>query len=223
VTAPPRPLAILFDLDGTLVDTVPFVLASVRHTFQEEAHGPTDAEWQAGMGTPLRDQLAQFAATPRDVERLFARYRAFWLEHHDEMTALFPGAAEVVRALRAAGHPLGIITAKLASGAERTLRHVGLWEAFDVVVGADTVARSKPDPLPVRHALGVLGRPAAEAVMVGDAAHDLVAGRAAGTATVGVLWGAVGREVLAPHADHLLADMSELLPLLRRLQAADLC
>ena len=223
MTTSPRPLAILFDLDGTLADTVPFVLAAVRHTFQGYGREPSDAEWLAGMGTPLRDQLSALALSPGDVDPLFSRYRTFWLEHHDEMTALFPGAAELVRTLRAAGHPLAVITAKLASGAERTLRHVGLWEAFDVVVGADTVARSKPDPLPVQYALERMGRPATEAVMVGDAAHDLVAGRAAGTATVGVLWGAVGREVLAPHADHLVGEMTELLPLLRRLQASILC
>jgi len=218
---PRRRIAVLFDLDGTLVDTVPFVLASVHHAFQGYGRCPTDAEWLAGMGTPLRTQLAALARSPEDVEPLFTRYRTFWLDHHDEMTALFPGAGEAVRALRDAGHPLAVVTAKLASGAERTLRHVGLWEAFDVVVGADTVARCKPDPLPVRHALERMGRTAAEAVMVGDAAHDLVAGRGAGTATVGVLWGAVGREVLAPHADHLLARMEELLPLLARLQAGN--
>jgi pyrophosphatase PpaX len=136
------------------------------------------------------------------------------------MTALFPGAAEAVRTLRAAGHPLGVITAKVASGAERTLRHVGLWEAFDEVVGADTVARSKPDPLPVHYALGRLDRLAGEAVMIGDSSHDLVAGRAAGTATVGVLWGAAGRDVLGPLADHLLDEVAGLVPLVARLQAA---
>ena len=202
-----RPIAVLFDLDGTLVDTVPFVLACVRHTFQGYGRGPTDAEWLAGMGTPLRTQLAALARSPggrraalRPLPGLLAR-----APRRDD-GALPRGRPRWCAALRAAGHPLAVVTAKLASGAERTLRHVGLWEAFDVVVGADTVARCKPDPMPVRHALERMGRPAAEAVMIGDSAHDLVAGRGAGTATVGVLWGAVGREVLAPHADHLLAE-----------------
>jgi pyrophosphatase PpaX len=215
-----RPMAVLFDLDGTLVDTVPFILASVRACFEGYGRCPTDAEWIAGIGTPLRDQLASFARDPADVDGLFARYRAYWLQHHDEMTGLFPGAAEAVRALRGAGHPLAIITAKITTGAERTLRHVGLWDQIDVVVAADTVARSKPDPMPVHHALARLGREPAEAIMVGDSNHDLAAGRAAGTATAGVLWGAASREVLAPLADHLLADMTELLPLIRRLQSA---
>ncbi|HET9551693.1 MAG TPA: HAD-IA family hydrolase [Anaeromyxobacteraceae bacterium] len=215
----PRPIAVLLDLDGTLVDTVPFILASVRHAFEGYGRCPTDAEWIAGIGTPLRAQLAEFARDPADVDGLFARYRTYWLAEHDRMTRLFPGAAEAVRALRAAGHPIAIITAKIEQGAERTLRHVGLRDQVDLVVAADTVERSKPDPLPVRHALERLGRTAAEAVMIGDSNHDLAAGRAAGTATAGVLWGAASREVLAPLADHLLAEMGELVPLVARLQA----
>jgi len=216
---PPRPLAVLLDLDGTLVDTVPFILASVRHAFEGYGRCPTDAEWIAGIGTPLRDQLASFARQAGDVQPLFDRYRAYWLEHHDRMTRLFPGAGEAVRAIKAAGHPVAIITAKIEQGAERTLRHVGLRDLVDLVVAADTVARCKPDPMPVHHALARLDRTPAEAVMIGDSNHDLAAGRGAGTATAGVLWGAASREVLAPLADHLLGELAELAPLVARLQA----
>ncbi len=214
-----RPIAVLFDLDGTLVDTVPFILSCVRHTFEGEPRRPTDAEWLAGIGTPLRAQLAQFAASPERVEPLFQRYRAMWLEHHDAMTRLFPGAGEAVRALKAAGHPIGVVTAKIESGAERTLRHVGLREPVDVIVAADTVERSKPDPMPVRYALGRMERAPGEAVMIGDSPHDLAAGRGAGTVTVGVCWGAATREVLSPLADHLLTEVAEIAPLIAALQA----
>jgi pyrophosphatase PpaX len=113
-----------------------------------------------------------------------------------------------------------VVTAKTQVGAERTLRHVGLREQVDVVVAADTVERSKPDPMPVRYALLKLARPPDEAVMIGDSPHDLAAGRGAGTATAGVCWGAASREALAPLADHLLAEMAEVAPLVGRLQAA---
>jgi pyrophosphatase PpaX len=215
-----RPIAVLFDLDGTLVDTVPFILACVRHTFEGEPRAPSDAEWIAGIGTPLRLQLAQFAARPDRVEPLFQRYRGYWLQHHDAETRLFPGAGETVRALRAAGHPIGVVTAKMEAGAERTLRHVGLHGQFDVIVAADTVERCKPDPMPVRYALGKVDRAPGEAVMIGDSPHDLAAGRGAGTATIGVCWGAASREALAPLADHLVGEMSQLVALVERLQAA---
>jgi pyrophosphatase PpaX len=213
-----RPIAVLFDLDGTLVDTVPFILAGVRHAFETEPHGPSDAEWLAGIGTPLRTQLAQFAS-PERIELLFQRYRAFWLQNHDAETRLFPGAGELVRALKAAGHPIGVVTAKTETGAERTLRHVGLRDQVDVIVAADTVEKCKPDPMPVRYALGQVGRAPGEAVMIGDSPHDLAAGRGAGTVTVGVCWGAASREVLAPLADHLLVEMGEIAPLITVLQA----
>jgi pyrophosphatase PpaX len=211
---------VLFDLDGTLVDTVPFILASVRHTFEGQPRCPTDADWTAGIGTPLRNQLLQFAASPALVEPLFQRYRAYWLQHHDAATHLFPGAGELVRALRQAGHPIAIVTAKLESGAERTLRHVGLLDQVDLVVAADTVEKSKPDPMPVRYALSKLDREPREAVMIGDSPHDLASGRGAGTTTIGVCWGAAGREVLAPLADHLVSAMADLAPLIAWLQAA---
>jgi len=214
-----RPIAVLFDLDGTLVDTVPFILASVRHTFEGEPRGPSDAEWISGIGTPLRDQLAQFAVSAGRLEPLLQRYRAFWLEHHDAMTHLFPGAGEVVRALRAAGHPIAVVTAKMEAGAERTLRHVGLREQVDLIVAADTVARCKPDPMPVHHALDTLGRAPREAVMIGDSPHDLAAGRGAGTTTAGVCWGAAAREALAPLADHLLTEVDQIAPLVAALQS----
>jgi pyrophosphatase PpaX len=135
------------------------------------------------------------------------------------MTHLFPGAGEVVRALRAAGHPIAVVTAKIEAGAERTLRHVGLREQVDLIVAADTVARCKPDPMPVHHALDRLGRTPREAVMVGDSPHDLAAGRGAGTATAGVCWGAATREALAPLADHLLTELDQIAPLVAALQS----
>ena len=174
-----RRTAILFDLDGTLVDTVPFILAAVRHAFEGHARCPSDAEWIAGIGTPLRAQLEQFAERPEQVEVLLARYRAFWLAEHDRRTRCFPGALEVVAGLARRGHPLGVVTAKVEEGAFRTLRLTGLDVHMGAVIGADSCARSKPDPEPVRLALARLGRGAEEAILVGDSPHDLAAARGA--------------------------------------------
>lgn len=212
-----RPIAILFDLDGTLVDTVPFILESVRHAFAGYGRCPTDAEWIAGIGTPLRTQLAGFALTPPDVEVLFQRYRAFWLENHDARTRAFPGAVEVVRGLAEAGHPIGVVTAKIEQGALRTLAHTGFLPYVGAIVGADTCANAKPHPEPVLLALSRLERPPAEAMLLGDSPHDLAAARAAGAVSVGALWGACGREALAASADHLLERVADLPALVRML------
>jgi pyrophosphatase PpaX len=188
---------VLFDLDGTLVDTVPFILEAVRDAFAGYGTCPTDAEWIAGIGTPLRTQLASFARRPEDVEALFQRYRTFWLAHHDDRTRAFPGAVEAVASLAAAGHPIGVVTAKIEQGAYRTLRHTGLLPHVGAVVGADSCANAKPHPEPVLLALARLGRPATEALLVGDSPHDIAAAKAAGARAAAALWGAAAKPALA--------------------------
>lgn len=210
--------ALLFDLDGTLIDTVPFILEAVAHAFDGIGRAPTKEEWIAGIGTPLRAQLASFARAPGDVEPLFDRYRAYWLEHHDREVRAFPGALEAVRSLAADGHPMGIVTAKIEQGAYRTLRHTGLLPYVQAVVGADSCANAKPHPEPVLLALTRLGYPPSEAVLVGDSPHDVAAAKAAGALAVAALWGACERAVLAAAgADHFLADVADVPPLVRSL------
>jgi pyrophosphatase PpaX len=208
--SPVPPIPVLFDLDGTLVDTIPFILAAVRHAFEGYGTCPTDAEWIAGIGTPLRTQLASFARRPEDAEALFERYRAFWLTHHDERTRCFPGALEAVAELARRGHPIGVVTAKMEQGAYRTLRHTGLLPFVRAVVGADSCANAKPHPEPVLLALSRLGEAPARAVLVGDSPHDIAAAKAAGARAAAALWGACTRESLAAAgADFFLADVRE--------------
>ncbi len=192
-----RPIAVLFDLDGTLVDTVPFILEAVRSAFEDYGTCPTDGEWIAGIGTPLRAQLASFARRSEDVEALFQRYRAYWIAHHDERTRAFPGALEVVAELSAAGYPIGVVTAKIEHGAYRTLRHAGLLPHVQAVIGADSCANAKPHPEPVLLALSRLGRGPREGILVGDSPHDIAATKAAGARAVAALWGACTKSVLA--------------------------
>jgi pyrophosphatase PpaX len=208
---PAAPIAVLFDLDGTLVDTVPFILASVRHAFDGYGRAPSDEDWRAGIGTPLRAQLAQFARRADDVDGLLARYRAFWIEHHDRMTRPFPGAVETVRTLAARGHPMGVVTAKTEEGALRTLRHIGVLPFLGAIVGADTCARCKPDPEPVQVALARLEREPRDAVLIGDSAHDIAAARAAGVRAIGISWGVCDRAALErAGAERVLDDLREL-------------
>lgn len=218
MNAPP---AVLFDLDGTLVDTVPFVLACVRHAFSGYGGGPTDAAWMAGMGTPLQTQLAQFARRSEDVDGLLRRYRAYWIEHHDQWTRCFPGALETVAALAAAGHRLAVVTAKTELGAQRTLEHTGLGRYMGAVIGADSCARSKPDPEPVLLALSRLGAAPSRAVLLGDATHDVIAATGAGVRALGASWGvSTGETLMAAGAATVLGDIRELPGVLAGLDAA---
>jgi pyrophosphatase PpaX len=215
------PSAVLFDLDGTLVDTVPFILACVRHAFRGHGSGPTDAQWMAGIGTPLHLQLAEFARGPADVAELLARYRQYWREHHDEMTRCFPGALETVSALSVAGHPMAVVTAKTEHGALHSLQHTGLLPFMGAVIGADSCPRSKPHPEPVLLALERLGAPANRAVLLGDAVHDVAAARAAGVTALAAAWGATApAALLAAGAVRVLRDIRELPAALVELESA---
>jgi pyrophosphatase PpaX len=216
----PRTLAVLLDLDGTLIDTVPFILSSVQYAFEGRSRRPTEEEWIAGIGTPLRVQLAAYADGPEDLEALLARYRAYQRAHHDANTRAYEGAVDAVRRVHAAGHRLAVVTGKLAEPAERSLRHVGLSPYIETLVGADSCARHKPDPEPVQLALARLGAAPGEALFLGDAPVDIAAGAAAGVVTVAALWGACSREALvAARPGHVLADIRELPLLVERLAA----
>ena len=214
----PRPLAILLDLDGTLVDTIDLLMGAMRHAFRDHAgRVPTDAEWRAGIGTPLAAQLAPYAAGPAHLDALVAGYRAYQGEHLHRLTTLYPGAREALDALAARGHPLALVTSKSAAMTRRTLDAIGLAGDVRVVVSADSTSRHKPHPEPVELALARLGYAPTEALFVGDSPHDLHAGAAAGVTTVGALWGFFDRAALdAAGADHFIADMRELPPLVER-------
>lgn len=215
VPAPSTWAGALFDLDGTLADTVELILKCYRHTMKVHIGKELpDERWLATIGTPLRDQLRAFAADDDEAARMLETYATFQRTVHDEMVDLFPGVGEVLATLREAGVPIAVVTSKRKEMALRTLRRCGLGDSYDVLVTADDVERGKPDPEPVRLALRTLGIPAEahRSVFVGDSPFDLRAGRAAGTRTAAALWGPYDRPALeAEQPDYYLEGMRDLL------------
>ena len=192
----------LFDLDGTLIDSIELILRSYRHTLKVHRDvEPPDDLWLAGLGTPLWVQFRHFTDDDNEIEAMVTTYREYNLAHHDALARPYAGVAEQVRALRQRGGTLGVVTSKLRSGALRGLTLLGLEDAFKVIVGADDVTHPKPHPEPVLAALKRLDVRPDEAVFVGDSRHDIVCGKAAGVRTAAVLWGPFDRahlEDLAP-------------------------
>ena len=205
--------ALLFDLDGTLVDSIELILGSARHAFIGFAGKiPTDDEWRAGIGRPLQTVLREYAGGDEvEADRLLVRYREYQLEHHDRLLHAYDGVVDTLRALSAAGHSLAVVTSKSDWLARRALEYVGVSDLFSVLVGCDTCVNHKPHPEPVERALAQLGAVAANALFVGDSPHDIQSGRAAGVYTVGATWGAFTRaEMVASGADVVIDDISEL-------------
>lgn len=218
----PRPLAVLFDLDGTLIDSIELILNSAKHAFRDrDGHVPTDAEWLTGVGIPLATMFRRYARDDADVDALIASYREYQLAHHDRLVRCYEQVVETVSALREHAHPLAIVTSKTGWLARRGLAHVGLETHFDVVIGCDACDRHKPDPLPVQLALEQLGYEPQDAVFVGDSVHDMFAGNSAGVTTIAALWGPFTREdLVASEPKHYLQRIADLPRLLEAVEAA---
>ena len=215
-----RPCAVLFDLDGTLVDSIALLLASMQHAFQGRARKPSEAEWIEGLGTPLPKQLTPYVESDEDRERLVNRYRTFQHEHHDRLMARYEGVIDTLALLFQRGHPMGVVTSKGNTMMDRGLKFIGADDYIEVAIGYDSVHIHKPDPYPVRATLEKLGYQPAEAVFVGDSPHDINSGNAAGVATIAALWGPFTRSVLAPHnPTYFLEKIQDLPALLDRIAA----
>jgi pyrophosphatase PpaX len=209
--------AYLFDLDGTLIDSIDLIFRAYRHTAERHLSiTPPDSVWREGLGTPLRQQLSVVSEDPELIEAMVATYREYHFAHHEESVKAYPNVVEVIAALSGRGARLGVVTSKLRSGAERGLVAAGLVDFFHTIVSADEVRRAKPHPEPVLTALERLGMDAGDAVFIGDSPHDMAAGREAGVTTAGVLWGPFAREELTlAQADFLLESPGEILAIMR--------
>jgi pyrophosphatase PpaX len=215
-----RPFAVLFDLDGTLIDSIGLLLECVHHTFEGRTPAPTDEEWIAGIGTPLRKQLAAYTTSDEEIEELVDRYRTYQREHHDRLTWAFPGTIETLEELERRGNAMGVVTSKSNEMMDRGLSYVGAHKFMRTRIGMDSCKVHKPDPFPVRMALAELGYSPEEAVFVGDSPHDISSGNAAGVISVAAMWGPFTRDQLAPCQPAVYLDRIEELPaLLARLES----
>jgi pyrophosphatase PpaX len=214
----PRLQTVLFDLDGTLIDSIRLILDSYHHTLtQHNLPARTDEDWLKGVGTPLAVQFSEWRKSPEVLEALIATYREYNLKHHDSMVTVYPGVLEAVRAIKAAGIQTGLVTSKNRLGALRGLKLVGLEALMDVLVCADEVTNPKPHPEPVEKAVALLGADPASTVYVGDSIHDMHSGRAAGVKTAAALWGPFGRDHLeSASPDYWLEVPGDLVALLAR-------
>lgn len=207
--------AILFDLDGTLIDSVELILNSARYAFTKlERRCPSDEEWLTGLGIPLVTMFTRYAKDEADTAALIAAYREYQLAHHDRLIRCYDGVVDAVIELRCRGHEIGIVTSKSEYLALRALNLVGLARHVDTIVGCDGSSRHKPDPEPVLIALRRLGYAPPEAMFVGDSIHDMLAGNAAGVRSVAALWGPFRRSDLEPGSPNTwLESVSDLLTL----------
>ncbi|MEW9052427.1 MAG: pyrophosphatase PpaX [Neobacillus sp.] len=205
---------ILFDLDGTLIDTNELIISTYLHTLDKYFPGQYVREDVLPfLGPTLHEVFGNM--DPEKVEEMVLDYRTFNLANHDALVKEFEGVIETVEILKDKGYKLAIVTTKREDVALKGLRLMNLDQFFDVVVAYDHVKKVKPDPEPILLALEQLNAKPEEAMMVGDNFHDILAGKNAGTKTVGVAWSIKGREYIAKYEpDYILETMPDLLKVL---------
>lgn len=208
----PARRAIVFDLDGTLVDSLPDIVASFRAAFARlGAEPPTPEAVRALIGQPLEAMYGAFEDDPARIAALADAYREIYPQRFTERTRPFPGVEALLAELRERGWALAVATTKRTTMARRLVSALGLGAALDHVQGTDGFPH-KPAPDVVLRALAALG--AEGAWMVGDTVGDLEAGRAAGLRTYAVTWGTHGRARLAEARPDALEDDLRALPAL---------
>ncbi|MGB3594313.1 MAG: HAD-IA family hydrolase [Ornithinimicrobium sp.] len=189
---------VLFDLDGTLADTVDLIVASYEHALQEvlDARVPTP-KIRTWIGRPLRAAVVEAFPDQADrIDDVVTAYRQWNLAHHDEMIEQVPGMVGLLEELIAGGARMGVVTSKMNRTAAHGLRAVGLDGQIRVLSGQEQTERHKPHPEPLLHAAHLLGADPGECVYIGDATVDLQAAHTAGMASIGVTWGAGRRDDL---------------------------
>jgi len=207
-------LGIVFDLDGTLIDSRLDIANSANHALG--AHGFPElsvSEISTYVGDGARLLLARAARLESNapaLDALLATFTEYYSEHPTDHTLLLPGAHEALAAL--AHLPLALCTNKPRAITNRVLANLRLPVTFRAVVAGGDLPKNKPDPLPLQHIARVLGLSTAELVMVGDGAQDVLCAKAAGAHSVGVEGGMQGRDLLLASAPELLLQSLNELP-----------
>lgn len=210
---------ILFDNDGTLVDTHDLILASMRHATRAVlGREIPDEQLMAKVGIPLAQQMLDFADGLEQRDELLRVYRAYNHEQHDAVVRLFPGVLDGLRQLRQAGFKLGVVTSKMHWLAQRGLEITGAWPYLDFLIGPDDCPHSKPHPEPILAGVEAMGLQPGECLYLGDAPFDIQAGNAAGCTSVAALWGMFGPQLLeGQHPHHCCASFPEFVELVATL------
>jgi pyrophosphatase PpaX len=178
---------VLFDLDGTLIDSTDLIVASYEHTYRVMGRLMTREAILADLGIPLRNTLARYF-TGADLERATDVYLEYNLARHDAGIQQVAGVTGLVRRLAGSGFQLGVVTSKLRSTAQRGLALCNLDRWFEVVVAKEDTLRHKPDSEPLIYALAAFDADARECAYVGDTPHDVEAARGAGVRSIAALW-----------------------------------
>lgn len=207
---------VLFDLDGTLINTNELIIASYIHTLDLYYPNQYTRETIISlMGLPLDETFMKMGVDVERMDEYIQTYRAHNLANHEKYVYAFEGVLETIEVLFKNKIQIGIVSTKNSAAIRLGLELTKLLPYFPMIIGIDDIDKPKPDPEPILKALARLDAKPEHTMMVGDSRYDIEAGKNAGVKTAGVAWTIRGREYLAGfEPDFLLENMTDLLPIL---------
>lgn len=213
---------ILFDLDGTLIDTNDIIVRSFRATF--DRHFPnvevTDADIHSFIGPTLHQTFGKYTKDPFLIQDMIDSYREFYVDFEIGNFNIYPDVLKVVTDLKKKGYNLGILTSKFKEAAWPSFTHYGLENIFDSFTGLDHVEEPKPHRNAVDTALANFPDHGL-AIMIGDNQGDILAGRNAGIYSAGVAWSLKGEAHLNEvEPDFMLQDMNDIYRVINEIEEA---
>lgn len=209
---------ILFDLDGTLLDTNELIIQSFQHTFKTHLNKHIEKEAIIkNFGEILKTTLDREFGDAS--EEAIKTYRNFQVGNFEKLITIQSGVVEGVKELHRQGYKLGVVTSRLNDSAIKALNHFALKNYFESIIGADNTDKYKPDPTPAFLALKELGGKPEETILVGDSPYDVLCGKNAGITSVVVGWSALPMDMILKYEpDYVVDSMEELMKLIEKLK-----
>lgn len=207
--------AVLFDLDGTVINTNELVIASWKHALGKHlARCPEDREIIMSFGEPLVDTARRYDNDNADA--ICRTYREYNISVHDQMIRGYDGMEDTIKNLKSMGIKVGIVTSKMRETAERALRIFNLFDLMDVVVTVDDTEKHKPNPEPLLKAVKTLGLSPENVMYVGDTNYDMLCGKNAGCSTCAVRYSMVPSEELMKYdPDYMIDKPGDIIKIIR--------
>jgi pyrophosphatase PpaX len=207
---------VLFDLDGTLINTNELIIASYLHTLEKYYPNQYKREQIVSlMGLPLDDTFVKMGVDVERIDEYIKTYREHNLANHEKYVHAFEGVLETIEVLSKNKIKIAIVSTKNSQAIRLGLKITELLPYFPTIIGIDDIEKPKPDPEPILKALEILDAKPEHTMMVGDSRYDIEAGKNAGVKTAGVAWTIRGREYLASfEPDYILDNMTDLLQIL---------
>jgi len=207
--------ALLFDFDGTLLNTNELIIQTFMHVLEDKFPGKYQPEdCLQFIGPSLRETFSKL--TPDEVDEMIQKYRDWNFENHDRLCKEYPGVVETLTELKEMGIRIVIVSTKGRDGIKRGIKFLGIEHLVEFFIGIEDVSKVKPDPEPVLLAIEKLGVEKDEVIMIGDNYHDIEAGHNAGVKSAGVAWSIKGENYLQQfNPDYMLKSMKDLISIVK--------